>query len=178
MRCFAAVDVPEDVQERVKKLQKSLENYDVKLVEPHNLHFTMKFFGEVDEEKLAEIKSIMGKIRFRKIQINLEGIGVFPSEDCIHSLWIGTKNGEFINLHNIFQESFGDLFKKEKTVQHMTIARVRTQMNKEEIKEFVFQNRNINLGIFCIDKIKLKSSLLTKNGPEYQNIETYGADDE
>ena len=59
MRAFLAAEIDEELKEKISDVQKQLMEADapVKFVEPHNLHFTFKFFGEIDEEKSEEIVS-------------------------------------------------------------------------------------------------------------------------
>ena len=55
MRCFIAVDLPDDLREGVVKLQSRLKAVNVKTVKKENLHFTLKFLGEIEEDKIHPI---------------------------------------------------------------------------------------------------------------------------
>ena len=55
MRCFLAVDLDGGLKEKVADIQKGLAGFDVNLVSKENLHFTLKFLGEVNEEVIEEV---------------------------------------------------------------------------------------------------------------------------
>jgi 2'-5' RNA ligase len=58
MRAFVAVDIDEAVRRRLVAAQEQLAatGADLKLVEPPNIHVTMKFLGEVPEDKIRGSK--------------------------------------------------------------------------------------------------------------------------
>jgi len=175
MRCFIAVDIPEELKAKIINLQKHLRNLDVKLVEKENLHFTLKFLGEADENTIAMVKERLLDVAksTSHFTINISGIGVFPNENYIRVVWLGCKSEDFIKLHQSVDESLVGLFKKERPSPHLTIARVRSPKNRKEILDFISNNRNINIGSMTINEIKLKKSTLTRNGPIYEAIEVF-----
>ena len=55
MRTFIAVEVPEEIQKKVNDYSSTLNglfNDGIKWVSQENLHFTIKFIGEIPESKL------------------------------------------------------------------------------------------------------------------------------
>ena len=58
MRVFIAVVLDDVLRSRVRDIQGTLrkERFDVKWVEPGNLHFTVKFIGELPEERIRTIQ--------------------------------------------------------------------------------------------------------------------------
>ncbi|MEK6888177.1 MAG: 2'-5' RNA ligase family protein, partial [Candidatus Aenigmatarchaeota archaeon] len=62
MRCFVAVDLDPQLRRTVDKLQAELSGLDTKLIKPENLHFTMKFLGEVDEGTVNKVKIILNDV--------------------------------------------------------------------------------------------------------------------
>ncbi|OYT60764.1 hypothetical protein B6U81_04450 [Thermoplasmatales archaeon ex4484_30] len=61
MRMFIAIDIGE--REEIVDMEKKLEKIEgkIKLVEPWNVHLTLKFLGETKEEIIPEIKKVMEK---------------------------------------------------------------------------------------------------------------------
>ncbi|MEM3138445.1 MAG: 2'-5' RNA ligase family protein, partial [Thermofilaceae archaeon] len=58
VRCFVAVDVDDpDVISRVTRIQQQINETGAKLkiVEPENLHLTLRFIGEIEEEQVGRI---------------------------------------------------------------------------------------------------------------------------
>ncbi|MCX6819206.1 MAG: RNA 2',3'-cyclic phosphodiesterase, partial [Candidatus Aenigmarchaeota archaeon] len=127
MRCFVAVDIPEELKSKIKELQDQLSSCDVKLVEPKNLHFTLKFLGELEENAIKEVNQRLSEIasNLPSFSILLSSVGVFPSASYIRVIWIGSKSQDFANLHKAVADALQDIGEPEKeAIPHLTIARV------------------------------------------------------
>lgn len=171
MRCFVALELPEDLKTRIREIQEQLSSFDVKLVEPKNLHFTLKFLGELDRTAIEivtqKLSAISGK--FSPFSVLLTGVGVFPSLSYIRVIWIGAKSQDLINLHNSVAGALKAIGEPEKeAVPHLTIARVRSPRNKDTIANIVKRYESESFGSFTADKIKLKKSILRPSGPVYE----------
>lgn len=175
-RGFIAIDI--NVTPNILKFLKDItnSNADVKLVEPQNIHITLKFLGDVQEDKINDIEQIM-KDSVKEIEpftIKLSETGVFPNQNYIRVVWIGIKDAETIEtIARSIDERLSQLdFKKEKRgfSAHLTIGRVKTAKNKqlllkaiEDYKDFEFSTQDVN-------SIKLKKSDLTPKGPIYTTL--------
>lgn len=191
MRCFVAVDLDSNLRQKVADLQKDLTGLDTKLVEPENLHFTLKFLGEADEGIVNEVKQILKETARTQepFSVNISGIGAFPSEKFIRVVWIG--GPEIYNLQTFVNNTLAGLFREEKpdqkdasqirrsrqpmrqSVIHLTIARVRSQTHKDDIVGFINRHRNIEIGTMLVKDMKLKKSTITGKGPVYEDIEIF-----
>src|SRR3990172_12880998 len=97
MRLFIAVMVPEKLSHTIEQAQKPFEKLklDAKFVEPTNFHYNLKFLGEVDEDKIPEIKHAINKIasQHSKFDAYISGIGAFPSKNYARVIWAGATEG-------------------------------------------------------------------------------------
>ncbi len=61
MRTFIAIELPQGIKDSLSRLQEELKasGADVKWVEPNNIHLTLKFLGEIDDNKLDNIIKII-----------------------------------------------------------------------------------------------------------------------
>lgn len=182
MRCFVAVDLDPKLRQKVEELQKELAGLDTKLVEPHNLHFTLKFLGELDEGFVNKVNTKLEAVAssYSPFTVDVQGIGVFPNENFIRVVWLGAQsaavqNASFslTNLQISVNESLAGLFKKEKPSSHLTIARVRSQNYRKAIIEFLEKYKNIEIGTMNVEEIKLKKSTVTSKGPVYEDIAVF-----
>ncbi len=173
MRCFLAVDVPEDIKNRMSKLQQELTGLDAKPVEKENLHFTLKFLGELDEEKTKSVVKRVGNIKTGQFTVLLKSIGFFPSSSFIRVVWAGAESEQFLNLHIAVNELLADMLPKEKPVPHLTLARVRSQIYNKQLQAFAGRHHDEEFGSFLADKIRLKKSTLTKHGPLHEDLEVF-----
>ena len=65
MRIFIAIELPEDIKSKIFHASETLTNKNFfrgKFVEKKDLHLTLKFLGEIDEEKIEKIISRLKKI--------------------------------------------------------------------------------------------------------------------
>ena len=149
---------------------------DIKVVRPTNLHFTLKFLGDTEEELVDVItdrmrESVGGTQAFK---IKLKGIGAFPSMSNIRVIWIGIEDGRHLtglaarldsSLEEIGLERDRKGFKP-----HLTVARARGSRGLDTVQGLIVANATTDFGGYSIDKIVLKKSTLTPQGPRYSNI--------
>ncbi|HSO25285.1 MAG TPA: RNA 2',3'-cyclic phosphodiesterase [Methanobacteriaceae archaeon] len=180
IRAFLAVDVNRELIGRIREIQEEIKlaGAPVKFVEPENLHFTLKFFGDVNEEKLDEInKIIIDKIEnFSPFEISISGMGVFPSLRYIRVFWLGSENFEqFSNIQRELDLEFIKIgFEKERSyIPHLTIGRLKGAENKEVLVEKIKQLNDVEIGSTLIDSLCLKKSELTPLGPIYTDLEVF-----
>jgi 2'-5' RNA ligase len=170
IRAFIAIDVPEfkiilKFEDELAKLGK------MKIVEPENLHFTLKFLGDIEEDLSEEIKTIIESFKYRTFQVTLRGCGAFPNMSYIKIVWIGADEGPIREMSEQIDEKLRALaFKAEKDhVPHLTVARVKSKIVDMSIFE---KYKNTEFGTFKVEYIKLKKSTLTEEGPIYEDIAT------
>ena len=175
-RGFIAIDI--DVNKNLVEFASEIKKTqaDLKLVEPENIHITIKFLGDTDEEKIEEIKEIIKNSveEIEPFEIKLKGSGVFPNKNYMKVLWIGIEKVE--KIMEIAKKINNQLTKigfepeKRDFSAHLTIARIKSPRNKDKLigiiekyKEFEFESINV-------DSIKLKKSDLTPKGPIYTTL--------
>ena len=178
VRAFIGIDIDEAVRQKLATAQGQLAatGAQLKLVEPPNIHVTMKFLGEVPEDKISTIadalrKAVAGAGQFN---INVRGIGVFPNLHYIRIVWAGVAEGrdEIIGLQQKIDSELGPLgFRSERGfVPHLTIARVKTARQKEQLAAFVKEMSDAEFGVTRAQAVELKQSKLTPKGPVYTTL--------
>ncbi len=180
MRAFLAVDVDEVLVDKIVEVQKQLAEAEaqVKYVEPENLHFTFKFFGDISKEKADEIIRLMeGKMKeYEPFEISIEKTGVFPHRGYMRVIWLGVENAEpFSQMQMNFDEDFVKMgFKKERSyIPHLTIGRVKGANNKDALVSTINELEDIEIGKMTVKKIVLKQSELTPVGPVYTDVKEF-----
>ena len=75
IRLFVGLALPFDVCERLADLPRGLPN--AKLIKPENIHLTLRFIGEVDEDKAADIDAMLAGVHAPAFDLSLAGVGHF-----------------------------------------------------------------------------------------------------
>lgn len=93
LRLFAALDIPDDIAERLSPLQKGVGG--AKWRPRENLHITLRFFDEVAEPVADDIDGELSAIaeKHAPFEIALKGAGTFGGADP-HTLWMGVAESE------------------------------------------------------------------------------------
>ena len=172
MRCFIAVDLSEEARKELEKAQKEIPEGKFNFVNPKQIHLTVKFLGDIDEKKVDEIKGVMSSIKFSKFKAKIGSIGFF-SRDFIRVIWASVEpKDKLVEIHDVIDKEL-EKIGIEKDLRpfesHATLARVKRIENKSEFIEKL-GNIKIKPLEFIVDKILLKKSTLTKQGPIYENL--------
>jgi 2'-5' RNA ligase len=94
IRCFIALELPLDFRKEIVKTQDLIRRknfFTGKFTGKENLHLTLKFLGEIDENKVKEVKERLKKVKFNEFEAYSEGIGVFDKK-IIRIIWLQLKN--------------------------------------------------------------------------------------
>lgn len=181
MRSFIGIPINNEIKEKISKIQEKFNGTgaDIKFVEKENLHLTVKFLGDIKEERISDIDNIKGVIDdYQNFEINIENVGTFPSIDFIKVIWVGANNkdGKLLNLLqdvNDKLEALGFREQKNDIVPHITIGRMKSGKNKQKVKNAIQDNENIYFGKQTIDEMRLYKSELNEDSPIYETIKKY-----
>ena len=173
MRTFVAVEISK--REILKKIQTFQEKIkiDAKATRVDQIHFTLQFLGEIDEEKCERVKDVLNEIDFSGFEISLKGIGGFPNFKNPRVIWVGIEKNGAEKLTELANEIGTKLtilgFEKERKFKpHLTVFRIRKKIGNIStiMKDFEAEE----FGTEKISKIKLKKSVLSPKGPEYSDL--------
>ncbi|RLJ02907.1 MAG: RNA 2',3'-cyclic phosphodiesterase [Candidatus Aenigmatarchaeota archaeon] len=173
MRTFIGIPIPVDLRERIVEIQHLLKG-NVKFVEPENLHVTVKFLGEIDENSVENVISNVHVAleRFKRFRITLENLGCFPDLKRIRVIWIGVKENKekLVNLIKEINSVLSGIgFCREKRIEpHVTIGRVKRR--DERVVNSVKKIGDVNIGEMFVEKVVLYKSELMPNGPVYTEL--------
>jgi len=175
IRSFIAFDIDDQqVLRSLSQAQKALlgTGADLKIVEPENIHVTLKFLGNIPANMVDDVHEEMRKIDFAPFDIRIEGLGVFPNPRNIRVVWTAIKDGadELRNIHKQLESNLRNLgFSSDPKgfSPHLTIARVRTGRNKNELTRIIEQMSKHEIGVIKARCLRLKKSVLTPKGPIY-----------
>lgn len=181
-RCFLAIEVNDHVKVHVKELQGRVKDCeaDVKLIEPENLHFTVKFLGNLDQTMITTVIDALtppleGEFTSK---VSIQGVGFFGPSSSPRIIWAGVSAGKpyITRLFGIISDKINDLGLKtdeKEQIPHITIGRVRSDKNINKLKEIISKESEAFFGETEITAVKLKASRLTPSGPEYSDVHVF-----
>ncbi len=178
LRCFIAVDIGDtQVLNNLRAFGKALTatGATVKLVEAQNLHVTLRFLGNVSRSRVEEVGQLLDEIKFSPFEVELRGVGVFPNLRRVNVVWVGITRGDAELIHVFTQldtklQAVGFTSDRRGFTPHITVARVSSGRQREALVEVVSAWRDREFGVFGVDAIQLKRSVLTPRGPIYSTL--------
>jgi RNA 2',3'-cyclic 3'-phosphodiesterase len=175
IRTFICIEIPESIRTRVGRLQETLRKIDAQVswTEPSSIHLTLKFLGGVHPSRLQRVGKSLERaaIGIGPIEVEIGGVGCFPSIRNPRVLWIGISSvSEPLNrLHSkIEDELTREDFEREKRKfsPHLTIGRIRTPQNAACVAETLITT-GFDSATFTATEVILMRSDLTPSGSIY-----------
>ena len=173
MRVFVAVEISDDkILKNIQTFQKNIQ-IDAKPTKIDQIHFTLRFLGEIDQVKCEQVKDVLKKISFSSFDLLLKGVGGFPNLKNPRVIWIGIDRNGAEKLTTLANEIGTKLtalgFVNDKKFKpHLTIFRVKKKIN--DISVMMKEYQTIGFGTQTVSKIKVKRSVLSPKGPEYSDL--------
>lgn len=182
VRAFIAIDIPSFVREKIADLQNSFKplGLDVSWVKPSNFHLTLKFLGNVNPDRIPEIKERL-KATLASVPCFLTAVsdvGVFPSPERPRVLWVGLENsGSLADLQRKIDAGLAQIgFEPESKVfsAHLTLGRIKS--GKTGWQNALKNTKKIETEPFEISAVILYESQLTREGSIYTVLEEFRLD--
>ncbi len=181
MRAFIAIELPEEVRDILSKIQDELKQTraDVKWVAAENIHLTLKFLGEIEQELVKKIQAILEEIAQNNspFSLHLSNLGAFPKLQYPRVVWFGAIDDQ--PVLNIAKDLESQMLKigfpaeSRPFSSHITLGRVRSGLNRKVLVEKIeFLNKNLSppLPEFKVFGLTLFKSTLTPHGPLYEAV--------
>ena len=188
IRSFIALELEDkETLENIQSFGNRLKSNQarLKLVEPQNLHMTVKFLGNIKESLAPKIYTILKEhindnlFQNKTYEFKLKGTGQFRKYSV---LWIKLE-GDLQFLQKVkdtietllHQQLRIEKDKRTRFAPHLTIGRLKPNRinykNFESFKTLINEHKNYEFGPFKIREVKLKKSDLTPKGPIYSDLE-------
>jgi len=182
LRLFVAMDVPDGLRQSLGKAMEetAASATGLQWVRPENVHFTMKFLGNVEEEKLPALKKSLRDLADSQAatDISIGGYGVFPSARRARVFWLGLKDGteQLKELARKLDKRMARLGFPAETrpwAAHVTLARLRQPRDVTEMLEAWEDQPGIKETAWRGEELVLYRSVLDRTGPVYAALERF-----
>ncbi|HEX7288991.1 MAG TPA: RNA 2',3'-cyclic phosphodiesterase [Candidatus Angelobacter sp.] len=181
MRIFIALDIPGEVRARMAEYAERVRQYasEARWSRVEGLHLTLKFVGEVKDEKLIAIKNALATVRAGPFAVTFASAGFFPTPRAPRVFWIGVEAGE--ELSQLAASIEGELEKlgiaREQRAfsPHLTLARAGTNPGSlKGLAPLLEREAPPQFGTMTAREFWLYRSELGRGGSKYTKLERYG----
>ena len=177
-RLFIAIKISpdKDFLARFRELKTALRHERIKWVEEHNIHITLKFFGETEEERIHPIVAVMEKVASERsvFRLSLQKPGVFGSSYEPRVVWIGIEPyAELADIMKVFHgelKTIGFEPDRQNLVPHLTLGRIKFLNDKPLFQKTLERFSDITSREIIVDSFILYESILRREGPEYREV--------
>jgi len=173
IRLFVALELPENVRTRLSMLQGGVPG--ARWASDEQLHLTLRFIGEVDDNVAHDIDDALAAIRAPAFTLELAGVGEFGNKNP-RALWAGVRNSDaLLHLQKKVEtalQRIGLPAEERKFSAHVTLARLKAA-SREKVVQFLTHHALFASGPFEVDHFVPFSSHLGSGGSVYHAERTY-----
>lgn len=181
-RIFIAVDISDEARRKaaayMDTLRRAFPMLRVGWERPEKLHLTLKFLGDVNEDRLNEVQNAVREIAGKNdlFRMTLGGTGRFPLKGDPRILWLGaTDEGQAAVMASRIDSRLSTLgFEPQKRgfTPHLTIARLREPRLSEALATRHVGNEFEPVG-FEVGEIVIYESKLLPRGSIYTQMAAF-----
>jgi 2'-5' RNA ligase len=179
MRLFIAIELPDEIKRGIFAIQEQLKKSgaDAAWTRPEGIHLTLKFLGDVAEEKVPDIKGAMtGAVQSAgRFRLDVAGAGAFPNVKSPRVLWLGVR-GDVERLAALQSSVEGAMVKlgvgPEDRIfnPHLTLARIKFLRPRFSWQQAIEGIKDVRLGGIEVTAVSLMKSDLHPKGAVYTEI--------
>ncbi len=183
IRSFIAIELPDEFKLALARLQEQLKSgkpAPVRWVDPHGIHLTLKFLGNISSDMAGRITTALEEAArgIPPFRLEAKGLGAFPSLKRARVVWAGI-SGEMERLRQLQQRiesglaPLGFVPESRPFTPHLTLARLREQAAPDEslrLGQLIAGTSFATAYAIDVAQVHLVRSQLTRAGAVYSRI--------
>lgn len=180
MRLFVALDLPAEVRASLSELTERLKKscHGPHWVHLAGAHVTLKFIGEVPDDRVDRISSALAGIRgVAPVVMRFGGLGFLPNERHPRVFCAGIEAGRelaaLVSLIETKLKPLGVAREKREFQPHITLARLNSVEGLNALRATAAGIGDREFGRTAAKQFYLYRSVLKTSGAEYTRLETY-----
>ena len=172
-RIFFGLEIPAQIKDRLLKVRAEVSGAKWQSVE--QMHITLLFPGEVEEERLLAACEAARHIPVPAFELNVIGLGCFGQPRAPQNLWAGVQPAAPVaSLHSVIKgqmENLGLTTESRVFRPHITLARFKRQPGS--VQSLLAEYGETAFGSFQVDQFVLFESEQRSGGSVYTVIERF-----
>ncbi len=173
-RLFTGIQLPAGLVTRLAMLEGGIVG--ARWLDPEDYHITLRFIGDIDNERADRIADMLGTIEHQSFCLTLDGLDVFGSKKH-RSLHARVTPEDSLSSLQIKQEhllqQLGLAPEHRKFITHVTLARF-NNVKTEALARYLSTNGGFTSKPFRVDQFVLFSAKEITGGGPYVVEQVYG----
>lgn len=151
-----------------------LANEKIKWVDPANIHITLAFLGDIEEERIKAATIVLSKIcsDFSRFSFHISGMGLFRNFQNPRIIWAGIDNAdELSGINGLIVRGLRDTgfnLEERPFSPHITLARIKYVKDKSLLMETLERYSDTDFQDVDVKEVILFESILRPEGPLYK----------
>jgi 2'-5' RNA ligase len=188
IRIFVAIELDTPLRKALAQVQMDLRNRlqkaigpDVRIqwVKPESVHLTLKFLGDIPEERVPEIVAALARVTdaHARCTVDVGGLGAFPDTRVPRVLWVGL-SGQVEGVTRLAAAveralvELGFVSEPKPFNPHLTLARIKERSRDigRALAVDCMLERAAPIGTVMVNAIALMKSELKPSGAVYTKL--------
>ncbi len=179
MRVFTAIALPQEIKDRLTAFRETRipsarwDHHD-------DFHLTLRFIGDVDIATYKRYKSALAAVKASPFELVLERVGRFPLQERRPPtvLWVGVRATPALlelqqKISSVLEEQGLAKDKHEGYNPHITLARLRTDHQLEELDRFLHSQASFRTEPIPVSEFVMYQREPGSNAANYKQIDRF-----
>lgn len=175
IRLFTGIALPDRHRQHLTAMMHGLKG--ARWVAAENLHVTLRFIGEVDEDVARDVDAALAAVEAAPFELSITGVGTFGRPPRV--LWAGAESAPETALAHLYAGVESALVRSgqdpegRKFSPHITLARFKDEPRMGHLSLFLEGHARFALPPFTVEGFNLMRSRLSPGGAHYEAVAEY-----
>ena len=185
LRAFIAIKLSEELRGHIGEVQAELKRRafgrdGLGWVRPEGIHLTLRFLGDIAEEQVEALGTLLRDVAavMKPFDLEVRGVGAFPNPRMPRVIWLGLHGtpesmASLRRMHARIEAgvvSLGFPRESREFTAHLTLARVRNRQSGAALAKVLEANQDRAVGSFTAASVGLIKSELRPTGAVYTTL--------
>lgn len=172
-RVFFGLEIPAEIKQRLLQVRAEVAGARWQSVE--QVHLTVLFLGNLEEEPLLAVRKVARDIALAAFELNIAGLGCFGQPHAPDYLWAAVQpEAPVVRLHSALKnqvDSLGLHTERRAYRPHLTLARFKRE--SASVEHLLNEYRQAVFGVFQVNEFVLFETQPSAAGSVYTVLERY-----